>query len=240
MVKDSKDFKEGCLICGKSLVYGQENRDLSCSICGAEESGTVACEDGHFVCDSCHSLSGNDFIEKYCRSTGSKDPLAIAIAVMRNRSIKMHGPEHHFLVPAVLVAAYYNSRGDLAAKEKKLAIARKRADKVSGGFCGFQGTCGAAIGTGIFMSTILEATPLSVDEWRLANLLASRSLEQIANHGGPRCCKRNTFLAIRETARFLEEFLDTRLGISENIVCEFSPLNRECRYSDCPFFGAPG
>ncbi len=32
--------------------------------------------------------------------------MALAIRLMRLPAVKMHGPEHHFLVPAVLLAAY--------------------------------------------------------------------------------------------------------------------------------------
>jgi hypothetical protein len=34
----------------------------------------------------------------------------MALNLMKNPQIKMHGPEHHFLVPAVLLAAYYNTQ----------------------------------------------------------------------------------------------------------------------------------
>ena len=73
----------------------------------------------------------------------------------------MHGPEHHFLIPAVLLSAFYNVSGEPGEKEKKIKQARKRAENVLGGFCGFYGDCGAAVGTGIFVSVITGATPLS-------------------------------------------------------------------------------
>ncbi|VUT25840.1 MAG: hypothetical protein MOIL_01256 [Candidatus Methanolliviera sp. GoM_oil] len=55
-----------------------------------------------------------------------------------------------------------------------------------GGFCGYHGDCGAAVGTGIFISLITDATPLSKHEWKLSNLMTAKSLLSIANHGGPR------------------------------------------------------
>ena len=88
---------------------------------------------------------------------------------------------------------------------EKIAKARQRAEHVLGGFCGFYGNCGAAVGTGIFMSLITDATPLSHEEWRLSNLMTARSLLTIAHAGGPRCCKRNSFLAIAEAVRFAQE-----------------------------------
>lgn len=68
---------------------------------------------------------------------------------MRNPNVKMHGPEHHFLVSAILLAAYYNTKKDYKEKATKIRMAKKRASQILGGFCGFYGDCGVAVGTGI-------------------------------------------------------------------------------------------
>ena len=59
-------------------------------------------------------------------------------------------------------------------------------------------------GTGIFVSLVTNSTPLSVGEWRLSNLMTAKSLLTIANHSGLRCCKRNTYLAIKEAVNFVK------------------------------------
>jgi hypothetical protein len=187
-------YRSGCLICGSELIYQKTTRKLECYYCKTLHDSNVECRNGHFVCDKCHSLSAIDLIEKFCANTVLEDPLEIAITLMRNPKVKMHGPEHHFLVPAVLLAAYYNVMNDQGEKVKKIGEARKRAEKVLGGFCGYYGDCGASVGTGIFVSLITNATPLSKSEWRLCNLMTSRSLLSVASYGGPRCCKRNSFI----------------------------------------------
>jgi hypothetical protein len=58
----------------------------------------------------------------------------------------------------------------------------------------------------------------------------------IALHGGPRCCKRNTYLAIMGAAQFLKENLNVQMDISSKIECQFSPLNKECLKEECPFY----
>jgi hypothetical protein len=70
----------------------------------------------------------------------------------------------------------------------------------------------------------------------LANLMTSESLRVIANLGGPRCCKRDVFLALRAAAAFLDKELYVALPVEELVVCEFSALNRECLKEACPFF----
>ena len=86
------------------------------------------------------------------------------------------------------------------------------------------------------MSVVTGATPLSKEEWRLSNLVTARTLEEIAVLGGPRCCKRNTFLALRSAVRFLEKEMGIRLPMPETIRCRFSRNNDECLKEKCPFY----
>jgi hypothetical protein len=234
------EHKSGCVFCGKELLYLEEPEDIACLFCKDVFSTQTKCIDSHFVCDACHALSANDLIERFTIDSSAKDPLAMALTLMKSQSLKMHGPEHHFLIPAVLLSAFYNTTDEPREKEKKIKLARKRAEKVLGGFCGFYGDCGAAVGTGIFLSVITNATPLSQKEWRLSNLITAKSLFTIANAGGPRCCKRNSFLAIEEAASFLKEQFGVEVdsGIRE-LRCQFHPLNKECIREECRYYPGP-
>jgi len=229
------DFKEGCSICGEELVYSQESRDKTCTYCSQTTESNVECPNHHFICDDCHRSSAIQIIEKYCNSSHELDPLQMAFTLMRNPIIKMHGPEHHYLVPAVLLAAYFNSIGDAHQKKHKLAIARKRAEIVPGGYCGTHGTCGSAVGTGIFISVITGSTPLAEQEWKLSNKMTAEALLAIAEEGGPRCCKRDSFTSIRKAVEYLKKNLVIELPIN-NVVCEFSERNKQCKFHDCQYY----
>jgi hypothetical protein len=228
--------KINCLVCGAELKYENDYRRMKCTLCGQEYDANVACVNGHFVCDACHSLPANDFIAWFCIASNSKNPIEQAITLMKDSRVKMHGPEHHFLVPAVLLSAYYNVSGEVDKKEEKINLAQKRAANVLGGFCGFYGDCGAAVGVGIFISVLTGSTPLSTNEWRLSNLGTAYSLLAIAEKGGPRCCKRNSFLAIQEATRFVQEHFKVTLPTSNDIKCDFNHLNKECIKEKCPFY----
>jgi RNA polymerase subunit RPABC4/transcription elongation factor Spt4 len=228
--------KSGCLVCGRDLIYLDVPEEMACSSCGRVLSTSAKCPERHFVCDDCHRLTAEDFIGKACLSTEIADPLELAIFLMRHPGVKMHGPEHHFLVPAVLLTGYSIATGRREALEGWLKKARDRAHQVKGGSCGLLGDCGAAVGTGIFMSVVSGATPLSKEEWRLSNLMTSMSLHDIALAGGPRCCKRNTYLAILAATSFVAEHLGVIIPVRREIVCGFSDMNRECRRRDCPFY----
>lgn len=226
---------EGCFICGKPLVYFEVQKELPCKICGMESLTNASCEDGHFICDSCHALGGLTAITKYVLKTASKNPIEMATEIMGLPVINMHGPEHHFLIPAVLLTAYKNAGGKIDL-EKALQSAEQRAKSVPGGICGMWGSCGAGIGAGIFVSIITGATPLSQKEWSLANQATSECLAVIAENGGPRCCKRNTYLAITQSVIFTQKQFNIEIEMPENYTCKFSSRNKQCRYEKCLYF----
>lgn len=232
----NEGHKRGCLVCGKDLDYLPEPRPATCSYCGEPSTTDVLCREGHFVCDTCHRAPAEEIIQRYCGTTAEIDPIAIARTLMETPQVKMQGPEHHFMVPAVLLTAFYNVRGMRDEKVHKIEKARQRAELVKGGFCGTHGDCGAAVGTGIFVSLVTGATPLSKEEWKLSNLVTAKSLETIALHGGPRCCKRNAFLAIQTAVDFSREHFGVVMPVKKPVLCTFSPSNKECRTKECPFF----
>ena len=228
--------KSNCFICGEELIYSTSYKKSECAICKMSFEINVECSNSHYVCDSCHSSSANEFIKTFCINRVDINPVEMAETIMRHPSVKMHGPEHHFLVPAVLLTAFFNKTGKHEMISEKLEIAEKRAKNVLGGFCGFYGNCGAAVGTGIFTSIITDTTPLSGKSWGLSNKATATSLMQIAEHDGPRCCKRDTFISLLNMYDFIKDNFDIELARSETIKCEFSDLNKECKKELCNFY----
>jgi hypothetical protein len=228
--------RTGCLICGEELAYTDESEKHICFYCNQTFESNVTCNSNHYVCDGCHRLGANDLIETFTVNTRLQDPSEQAMILMRNPEIMMHGPEHHFLIAAVLISAYYNVKKNMYPKTKQIPEARKRAEMVPGGYCGTHGTCGAAIATGIFVSMITGSTPLAKEEWKLSNLAASETLRLIAVHGGPRCCKKSTFLALKSAVRFTRENFNIGIPLDDMILCEFYPMNKECLGMKCPYY----
>jgi hypothetical protein len=195
----------------------------------------VQCEDGHYVCDDCHKVEAMEYIEATAIHSRWTNPMELLEFIMANPKIKLHGPEHHFLVSAVLLCAFLNKTNQADLLPFKLRIAKDRAKNIIGGFCGLYGNCGAAVGSGIFMSVLLNSTPLSDKEWRLSNLMTAASLHEIALNGGPRCCKRCSRIAVETAVTFVEKHLSISLDRSD-IACVYSDQNKECTRNDCIYF----
>ena len=100
-----------CLICGKPLVYYETGREMECSICHKLVESYASCEEGHYVCDECHAKKGIEVIIESCLKSQSKNPIQMMQELMEDPYIYMHGPEHHIMVGAVLLAAYANCGG---------------------------------------------------------------------------------------------------------------------------------
>ena len=92
------------------------------------------------------------------RSSTEKDPLLLLEEIMDLPSVHMHGPEHHAIVPSVLLTALRNN-GERMNYDTALSEICKRAKQVPGGTCGYWGVCGAAAGAGIFMSVMTGSVP---------------------------------------------------------------------------------
>ena len=168
------------------------------------------------------------------------DPAALAGDIMASEGFPMHFPCHHYLVPAVLLTAVRAARKKEGTNlEADLALARERAETVPGGACGFQGCCGAAVGVGIFWSVITDCLPVSGKPWALANGATGKALLELAEIGGPRCCKRCSWMAIRSALPKIKEVLQVELPM-EDPVCAFHAGNRECLRKKCPFYRETG
>jgi hypothetical protein len=227
----------GCLVCGAALDYREAAQAVTCTFCGQGSLSPVACAAGHFVCDDCHAAPARDLIERACLASDSTDPVALATGLMRHPSLRLHGPEHHFLVPAALLAAFANSRGAPGDKGRWLAEARRRSDQVPGGACGFLGACGAGVGVGIFVSVASGTTPLASRSWGAANAATGRALTVIGEVGGARCCKRTSWLALETGVSVAREVLGVTLP-GRGPACAWSELNDECLGTGCPFHPA--
>ena len=235
-----------CLVCGKPVIYYEKARKMECSMCHGVFESHASCEDGHYVCDECHARRGIQVVLEGCLASKEKDPILIMQKLMEDPYIYMHGPEHHVMVGAALLTAYKNSGGfkerggqipqeEQRVFENALEEMKARGSYYRGGDCGLWGWCGAAVSTGIFMSIITKATPLTGKSWKLSNQMTSRALGAIAELGGPRCCKRNSFTVAKEAVEFVKEKLGVEMELPEKIGCSFSDENQQCLKRHCPY-----
>ena len=147
----------------------------------------------------------------------------------------MHGPEHHIMVGMALLTAYRNAGGEISLPEA-LREMHGRGAQVPGGACGFWGACGAGLSAGMFLSIITAATPLGKENFGLSHQMTARALQAIGEIGGPRCCKRDSYLAILGAVDFVKEHLGVDMERLKAIRCAYSPKNNQCIGLRCPFF----
>lgn len=228
----NKSLQEECLICKAPLVYLETDEEMECAICHKKENSKTRCKDGHYVCNECH-MSGLDTIIGLCMKSESKNPIAIIQNMMALPFCHMHGPEHHVMVGSALLTAFKNAGGGIDL-EKSLVEMMNRGKKVPGGACGFWGACGAGISSGMFVSIISSSTPLSEEPFALSHQMTAKSLAAIGEIGGPRCCKRDSYISILSAIDFAAEHFGVRMEKPE-IVCRHASLNNQCIGKRCPF-----
>ena len=226
-----------CLVCGGALLYVEKAEEMECSFCHKKELSRAKCKEGHYVCDECHAKKGVEAIMGYCSKTRLKDPVSMLSEMMEDPYVYMHGPEHHIMVGAALITAYYNAGGEVCLEEA-LSEMKERGGSYPGGSCGFWGCCGAAVSVGMCTSILTKSTPLSGKSWGIINRATGRVLDAIGELGGPRCCKRNSFTAVKVAAELFEEHFGIRLEAPDAIRCSYSEENKQCIRRACPYYGA--
>ncbi|MDA8442106.1 MAG: DUF5714 domain-containing protein [Peptococcaceae bacterium] len=229
--------KENCMVCGSDLNHLSQAITGSCIYCGAQEQSYFVCPEGHFVCNHCHADDALLTITKYCLSSTATDPGQMLEELLADPDVAMHGPEHHALVPAVLVTAYRNVTGKVT--DEAIIEAIRRASKIPGGYCGTYGACGAGIGAGVAVAVVTGSTPLTPEPRALSNLITAQTLQKIAEQGGARCCKASSRLALQAAQEFFAKHLDCIFPTSAPPSCSYMRRNKQCNLNQCGYFPIP-
>lgn len=227
-------FSSGCMVCGAALHYLSSDKTMDCSYCQKSFIGSAVCEDGHFVCDSCHSANALQVIEDICLGSRETDLLKLFDRIHSHPTIPLHGPQYHALVPGVILAVYRNMGGDVSADDIRTGI--RRGSSVAGGSCAFWGVCGAAAGVGIAFSLLLEANPLRGEVRQAVQQTTQQVLAEIAAvSSAARCCQRDCWIALKKAAELSSRLLPISLQAAERPRCGQPGLNRECAEKTCPW-----
>lgn len=174
-------------------------------------------------------------LEGFDKNLSLRDILELAWETIGD--FPMHCPEHHYLMAGSLLAVYSRLNGDDRNKLVNwLREAQNRAKNVLGGFCGFYGACGAAVGAGIFLSIFKSVTPLVKENWQETTGITAACLQQISDLGGPRCCKRVCYTTARAVAAYMAEHYRLIAEMPEDINCLRYEKNSECIKEDCPYY----
>ena len=105
-----------------------------------------------------------------------------------------------------------------------------------GATCGLWGVCGAVSSMGAALSIIDGTGPLTTDEsWGKHMTFTADALRSLSQVGGPRCCKRDSYLAIVKAVEFVRTYLGVKMELGE-IRCIHFGQNSQCIKERCPFY----
>lgn len=170
-----------------------------------------------------------------CLQEKDTNPIEIFNNIAQKEFVRIHGPEHHILDGAALLTAYFNAGGNINLKASLEELVN-RGMKMPGAICGMWGVCGAVSSMGAALSIIDGTGPLSSDEsWGKHMEFTSKALSRLSEVGGPRCCKRDAFLAFQKAIEFVNENYDVKLDVN-TIECIYSLKNEQCIKERCPFY----
>lgn len=179
-----------------------------------------------------------------CLEADEMDPIGFLEELMGDSRCDDFGPIHHFLVGAVLLTCFHNSIGRHPGEEgdslhADLEELLSRSSHVPGATCANWGVCGAAASVGRAYAILMGNEPLKQDGWSDGQRLVADTLSRIADAGAPRCCKRDSRIAIANAAEWFDTQLDAGFTSSDaRPVCRTFERNSVCMGRDCPYHPA--
>lgn len=168
---------------------------------------------------------------------GSNPSLALE-ALMDDDRCSAFGPIHHFLVGASLLACAHNAIGgrDGSALGAQLDELPARSSCVPGAACAEWGVCGASASAGMAFAILADNAPLKAAGWSEGQLMVADILTRISQAGSPRCCKRDSRIAVRAAVTWFNRYLDVDLQVSDhNPTCAVVDMNTACLGEACPY-----
>jgi len=225
--------KVDCMVCGSKLIYSSVHEEKKCHFCNRQLPANACCADGHFVCDDCHQADAVDIIRKICLYSKEIDAYALMQLIRSHPHFSIHGPEHHSMVPAVILTALKNNGNEISNEQVLTAI--HRGTTIAGGSCAFLGMCGAAVGVGIAFSVLLEATPYDGGKRQEVQKITQYVLGEISEYAAPRCCQRDCWLALQAASKLLKDKLNMTFKVS-SFPCKQFQENKECIFDECPLW----
>jgi len=222
------------MVCGADLRYTKAPEPRECSYCGETFSADGACEAGHYVCDACHGREGLEVVRRVCLASDETDMVALLRRIRSHEAIPIHGPEHHAMVPGIILATYRNLGGQVT--DDVILAGIERGAAVPGGQCGFMGVCGAAAGVGIAFGLLNGSGPLEASARQQLHKVVAQVLGRIGEHEAARCCQRDAWIALREAAVLSRGLLAIPLRADAELQCGQMAGNKECIKGACPLF----
>ena len=132
-----------------------------------------------------------------CAKEKETNPLAIFRHVAGQESVRIHGPEHHVLDGACLLTALRNAGMEFDLPEL-LTRLRQEGLQMPGAICGHWGVCGAVASLGAALALLEGTGPLTTgSSWGSHMTYTAQALANLAAIGGPRCCKRDAYTALK-------------------------------------------
>jgi len=151
-----------CPICGTVLMRRAEN--ARCSYYGMEDGpGSVGepapwrCPNGHFLCVDCRFSKASELPARVVRALNDRDPIALAELLMVHPALRQeaYGPDHHG-IPALATLTALRAAGLWEGSDQRIIAAARRSLAPPAGSCFLSGTCGACVGAGAAVSTVLD------------------------------------------------------------------------------------
>lgn len=224
-----------CLKCHGELHHYDKLVFVKCVECGVREKAQITCKEGHYYCNACASKKVINKLYELLATLEGVNPSDIGERLFVQCGVSGNSP--HPITTAAFLVAYKNLTHKITDEDVLEGVSK--AAQIPGGWCGYYGNCGAAVGLGVAFAVINKSTPMHDKERSIANLVTAEGLKIVAGQGGPRCCTGSVRGVLNEGIKLAEEYLDVKFP--EKTIdmkkCWQSKYNDDCKKQKCVYYG---
>lgn len=182
-----------------------------------------------------------DKIEAAClaafRAEAEPTPYGLLLELMDLPGLPMHCPPHHYIMPATLLTVAARKTGEPEDLfREQLAECKDRALNGPGRVLRLVRRLRRCRRHRHFYERFYKCRPPRPG--LLGRLQPRHRPGPAADCRGrrPRCCKRNSFIALQSAIASIEKSLGIQLADPGKIVCKYHKENAECKKHACPFY----
>ncbi|MCX7749366.1 MAG: DUF5714 domain-containing protein [Clostridia bacterium] len=224
-----------CLKCHGKINHHENLVYVKCVECGVREKAQITCQEGHYYCNACASKKVLNRLYEVFPTLDGQNPSDISEKLFIECGISGNSP--HPLTTAAFLVAYKNLTQKITDEDVLEGISKST--QIPGGWCGYYGNCGSAVGLGVAFAIINKSTPMHDKERSIANLVTAEGLKVVAHQGGPRCCTGSVRGVLEVGIKLAKEYLGVEFP-QKNIDlkrCWQSKHNHDCKKKRCAYYG---
>ncbi len=228
----AKETGAVCPECDRVMTGRESGDGNDCIYCARPAYRGRFCQQGHAICESCDLAEPHELVRVAALASVDRETIPLMNRIRNHHRFPLCGPEHHPLIPAIILAVARNIGLGVSSADIEVGIERGRA--IPGASCSYWGVDGAAVGAGAAFAVLLDSDPYHGKARTQVQRVVEKVMSRIIAYESPRCCMRECWTALRVVDEISADILGEKIPAGDDAGCKHTGKVRECTGRACP------